>query len=162
MRIVRNAGTDRVLDLARPGITPGGELDIVSPAFSLFAFADLHEDLFKGGHARLVLPPDDADLALLGGTADRGRRNQLQLRWLAARCAEWLITNAEVRRAASSVPQGALVLRDAQVQPQQVFFGFPKGILHLHYHFFRLGFRSASPCARMGFIRRPTNRRGVT
>lgn len=123
MKIVRNAGDERVLDLARPEITSGGELDVVSPAFSLFAFGDLEEDLFKVRQARIVLPPDGVDLSLLGGEADRSRRNQLQLRWLAARCAEWLSSTVEVRRANSRIPQGALVLRDEASRAQQVFFG---------------------------------------
>lgn len=112
MKIVRNAGDQRVLDLARPGMTPGAEVDIVSSAFSLFAFGDLHEDLSTVGGVRMVLPPDGFDLSLLGGNSDRSRRNQLKLRWLAATCADWLSSKVEVRRASFAIPQGALVVRE--------------------------------------------------
>jgi SNF2 family DNA or RNA helicase len=122
VKIVRNVGVDRVVDLARSKIIPEGEIDIVSPSFSLFAFSELHDDLEKVDRARVVLPPDGGDLSLLGSDADRIRRNQLQLRWLAAQCAEWLSRKAEVRRATMSIPQGSLVLRDS-AGPQQVFFG---------------------------------------
>ncbi len=123
MKIVRNAGNDRVFDLARAGITPGGELDLVSPTFSLFAFGDLEQDLFRIGRARMVLPPGWFDLSLLGSDADRSRRNQLQLRWLTTRCAEWLTSKVEVRRTKSSIPQGALILRDSASRAEQAFFG---------------------------------------
>ena len=34
MKIVRNAGTDRVVDLLRPSLTAGGQLDVVTPSLS--------------------------------------------------------------------------------------------------------------------------------
>ena len=123
MKIIHNTGNERVLDLARTGIKQGGELDIVSQAFSLFAFNDLQQDLFRVEKARLVLPPEGVDLGLLGDDVDRSNRNHLQARWLAARCAEWLNTKVEVRRTKSSIPQGALVLRDGESRSEQVFFG---------------------------------------
>jgi hypothetical protein len=123
MKIVRNVGAERVLDLTRHGIVPEGELDVVSPSFSLFAFGDLYEELVGVARARMVIPAAGLDLALLGGDGDRGRRNQLRLRWLAGECADWLTSKVEVRRASSSVPQGALVLRNDASEPQQVFFG---------------------------------------
>ena len=36
MKIVRNAGTDRVVDLLRPSLTAGGQLDVVTPFLSVF------------------------------------------------------------------------------------------------------------------------------
>ena len=75
------------------------------------------------GNARLVLPPKDADLSLFGSDADRAARNRLQGRWLARRCADWVEKTVEVRRADRPVPQGAVVLRDADGSPQQVVLG---------------------------------------
>ena len=46
--------------------------------------------------ARLVLPPNDAELGLLGTEADRAARNRLQGRWLAGRCAEWVENTVEI------------------------------------------------------------------
>lgn len=123
VNIVRNSGSDRVVDLARACITPGAEVGVVSSSFSLFAFGDLLDALAKISRARIVLPPDGLDLRLLGGDSDRTRRNQLQLRWLAARCADWLGEKSEVRYAAGAVPQGALLVSDASLRPRQVFFG---------------------------------------
>ena len=73
--------------------------------------------------ARLVLPPNDAELGLHGTDVDRAARNRLQGRWLARRCAEWVENTVEVRRADRSVPQGAVVLRNGDGRPQQVVLG---------------------------------------
>ena len=73
--------------------------------------------------ARLVLPPNNAELSLFGTDADRAARNRLQGRWLARRCAEWIEKTVEVRRAGRSVPQGAVVLRNGEGCAQQVVLG---------------------------------------
>ena len=73
--------------------------------------------------ARLVLPPNDAELGLLGTEADRAARNRLQGRWLAGRCAEWVENTVKIRRANQPVPQGAVVLRNGDGRPQQVVLG---------------------------------------
>jgi len=80
-------------------------------------------DLAAAAHCRFLLPPEDSELAILGSQADRAARNRLQARWLAARFAEWLQSNAEIRRALGAVPQGAIVLRDHDARPQQVLLG---------------------------------------
>ena len=123
MRIIRNSGAERVIDLIRPRMQPGCRLDAVSPALSLFAFAALMNEAARLDRARLLLPREGAELAELGSESDRASRNQLRTRWLAKRFAEWLATKAEVRRAVGSVPQSAMVLRDAQDLPQQVVLG---------------------------------------
>ena len=74
-------------------------------------------------NARLVLPPDDAELSFFGSDADRAARNQLQGRWLARRCADWIEKKVEVRRAGRPVPQGAIVLRNGDGRPQQAVLG---------------------------------------
>ena len=48
MRFVSNAGSDRVLDLIRPWIQRGHQIDMVSPAFSLFAYSELLDELPPG------------------------------------------------------------------------------------------------------------------
>lgn len=45
MRFVSNVGSDRVLDLVRPWMQPGHQLDMVSPMFSLFAYSALLDEL---------------------------------------------------------------------------------------------------------------------
>ena len=72
MRILRNSGSDRVVDLLRPALQPGTQLDIVTPDFSLFAFAELQQELSRIGGMRLVLPEGSEQAELLGCSADRG------------------------------------------------------------------------------------------
>ncbi|MBX9401008.1 DEAD/DEAH box helicase family protein [Lysobacter sp. BMK333-48F3] len=123
MKIIRNVGAERVIDLVRTGMLSGHHLDAVTPALSLFAFAELMTEAARLEKARLLLPHEGADLAPLGSEGDRASRNQLQTRWLAKRFSEWLAAKAEVRRAVGGVPQAALVLRDAQAHPRQVVLG---------------------------------------
>jgi SNF2 family DNA or RNA helicase len=96
---------------------------MVTPALSLFAFGELQPELAKLSAARIVLPGDGAELGFLGTDADRPARNRLQARWLAARLAAWLQGKAELRRAGGSVPQGAMVLREADGAPHKVVLG---------------------------------------
>ena len=123
MKLLRNTGAERVIDLVRPWVGSGNQLDIVTPALSLFAFAEVLAEVSKLAQVRLLLPSDGTDLALLGSTADRGARNRLQSRWLAKQCAGWLQNKVELRRAREEVPQGAIVLRDHDGQPKQAVLG---------------------------------------
>ena len=123
MRIVSNTGTDRVVDLIRPWLRPGYQFDLASDVFSLYAFAELAKKLSSLEKARVILPPDHAELCLYGTDADRAARNRLQGRWIARRCADWIETTAEVRRANQSIPQGTVVLRNGDGNPQQVVHG---------------------------------------
>ncbi|HET9049003.1 MAG TPA: helicase-related protein [Chiayiivirga sp.] len=123
MKLIWNSGAERVIDLVRPQMQPCYRLDVVTPVLSLLAFAELMKALARLEAARLLLPQEGMDLVCLGGESDRAARNQLRTRWLAKRLADWLVAKAEVRRAAGAVPQAAMVLRDAQDQPQQVVLG---------------------------------------
>ena len=123
MRIVPNTGTDRVVDIVRPWLQTGRRIDLASGTLSLFAFAELAGSLGRLAGARLVLPPDEKALDLLGSSADRAARNGLQARWIAGRCAAWIEQTAEVRRANGSVPQGAVVLRNGDGGAKQALLG---------------------------------------
>ena len=123
MKLIRNVGADRVIDWLGPQLTAGRQCDLVSSALSLFAFAELLPGLAALERCCLILPPPGSDLALLGTAADRAARNRLQTRWLASRLAQWLADKAEVRRAHGAIPQGAIVLRDGEARPLQVFLG---------------------------------------
>ena len=123
MKVVRNAGADRVIDLLHPWLKPGHQLDMVTPALSLFAFGELLGELSKLAKARLLLPSNGADLALLGTESDRAARNRMQSRWLAERCANWIEQAVELRRAGGSVPQATMILRDGESSPQQALLG---------------------------------------
>jgi len=123
MKIIRNVGTERVIDLIRPELKQGTQVDLVTPELSLFAFEEVLKEFAKVTKARLVLPTEGADLAFLGTAADCAARNRLLSRWLAKDLADWIDGRAEVRRARGPVPQGAIVLRDQAAQPQQVILG---------------------------------------
>jgi len=127
MKFVSNAGTDRVLDLVRPWLKAGNGLDMVTPTFSLFAFAELLADADKLSSARVVLPvppsTEGDDLSLLGSSKDRAARNKLQAPWLAKKLSAWLDHKAQIKHASGGVPQGSLVLRDSQGQAQQAVLG---------------------------------------
>ncbi len=123
MKLLRNTGTERVVDLVRPWLRKGAQVDLVTPTFSLFAFGELLDDLGQLAKARLVLPPPGEDMALLGSPADRAARNRLQTRWLARRCATWIEQKVDLRSAQSKVPQGAIVVRNQTADPEQVVLG---------------------------------------
>lgn len=123
MRLVRNAGNDRVMDLVRPLLKSGVELGIASASLSAFAFAELLSELKSIHSCQLLLPPEGTDLELLGSPADRPARNRLQTRWLAGQLLRWLREKGHVRFAATTVPQGAIVIRDAENQPIQSLLG---------------------------------------
>jgi hypothetical protein len=132
MKFVSNVGTDRVVDLLRPWLKPDHRLDVVSPSFSLFAFAEVLADVPRLANVRLVVPayrPKDGSgsvheqLELLGTKADRAARNKLQAPWLARKFAAWLDVKAQVRHASGAIPQGTVVLRDDQAIARQAVLG---------------------------------------
>lgn len=123
MRLIQNSGADRVIDLVRQRLVPGGDLACVTPTFSLFAYAELRDSLAKLDRVRLILPAADENLDLLGGEGDRAARNRLQARWLANQCAKWLSAKVELRRAPGRVPQGAAVMSTPDGTVDQVVLG---------------------------------------
>jgi len=112
MKLVSNAGSDRVIDVVIPGLQHRCTLDMATAAFSLFAFAEVMRYLPRLGAARLIFPATDIAQTLLGIAADRAARNQFQVRWLARQCDSWVQKKAEVRFVPGPVPQGAIILRD--------------------------------------------------
>jgi hypothetical protein len=123
MKLIRNAGSDRVIDLMRPHLRQGNQLSCVTPSLSLFAFSELRQELERLAHVQLILPPDDDSLALLGNDADRPARNLLQTRWLASQLARWIDAKVDLRRTQGAVPQGAAVMRGSNGTPEQVVLG---------------------------------------
>lgn len=123
MRLVRNTGNDRVIDLVQPLLSSGQEVGVVSAALSTFAFAELLSGLQEVKRCQLILPPEGSDLQLLGSVADRPARNRLQARWLAGKLAEWLANKVDLRHATSAVPQGAMVVRESDARPVQALLG---------------------------------------
>jgi hypothetical protein len=123
MKLVRNTGTDRVIDMIRSGIGHGHRLDMLTPVLSLFAFAEINREVQDLAGCRLLLPPNRSDLAFLGTAIDRPLRNRLQARWLAKRLIQWLENTVEVRRALSPIPQSTFVIRNSNGHPLQALLG---------------------------------------
>ena len=124
MRLIRNAGGDRVIDELRKSIKGGGALDIASPEFSLFAYSELRPLLDSLRQCRLILPSAvEADLGLLGSERDRALRNRLQVRWLAKQCARWMLNAVEFREAPALLPQSIFVTRDSGSGADRVITG---------------------------------------
>jgi len=72
MKLIKNTGSDRVIDELRQSLTPPSSLDLASPAFSLFAYAELRDLLEKLETCRVVLPATNGDeLGLTGAETDR-------------------------------------------------------------------------------------------
>ena len=112
-----------MVDLIKPWLRSGYQIDLASEALSLHAFGELAQKLSRIENARLLLPPNDLELGLLGSGVDRAARNRLQGRWLARCCADWIGMNVEVRRADRPIPQGAIVLRDGDGRPRRAILG---------------------------------------
>ena len=108
MRLIRNAGTDRVIDNLQQNLETGASLDIATPAWSIFAFGELRERLAAIANARVAIPTQE-DLQLLGGEADRPFRNRLQSRWLARLCREWIAAKTKIHTLHGALPQTALI-----------------------------------------------------
>jgi hypothetical protein len=123
VKLVRNTGNDRVVDLLSAELTPSSALDVITPLFSIFGFAAIRDALNRVGNTRMILPPAGADLMLLGDEGDRAARNRLQTRWLAKTCGEWLRSHVELRSTRGSVPQGTVVIRDLKGEPERVVHG---------------------------------------
>ena len=123
MKFIRNTNTDRLVDLLSTELAAGQSLDVVTPYFSIFGFAALRESLARIAGSRVILPPAGSDLMLLGEDADRTARNGLQARWLAKKCGVWLRDGVDLRSTPAVIPQGALVLRDANGRPQRAIHG---------------------------------------
>lgn len=109
----------------RPLFREGTRLDVATPAFSLFAFAELQHMLGRITKSRMVLPPVDAfSQALPGNNADRVFRNRLQGSWLAQRLLVWLKRTAEIRTVpAGGIPQAAILVEQPSPDGAIAFTG---------------------------------------
>jgi hypothetical protein len=113
MRILTNAGNDRVIDQLRTWLASGvATVDLMSPDFSLHAFAEAREMLGKVASARLLLGKDAMDgHSFFGGPSDISYRNKLQGRWLARNAHDWIKGSAEVRHTVAPPPQSLIAMK---------------------------------------------------
>jgi len=124
MKLVKNTGSDRVIDELRKSLAPPSSLDLASSQFSLFAYAELRDLLERLDACRIVLPnAEGEELGLIGSNADRAFRNRLQLRWLARECGAWIRKKAEFRIAPGRLPQSILIGGVPASEKQRVITG---------------------------------------
>ena len=124
MKLLKNQGTDRVIDELRASLAAGGSLDAATPDFSLFAFGELREVLRRLAGSRLIVPLQQPNAqSLLGSDADRGSRNQLSAHKLSRDLADWLRKAVEVKGAPGQLPQATLVAKNADAAPVKVISG---------------------------------------
>ncbi|HPH66682.1 MAG TPA: helicase-related protein [Kofleriaceae bacterium] len=110
MRLVKNIGNDRVLDVLNESLTPDAAFAVATPALNLFAFAELRRRLQAVASGQIILPNNHGIEALLGSAHDRARRNRLDQHWLAAECTELLQSSFEVRTSRGAIAQSMMVV----------------------------------------------------
>lgn len=91
------------------------ELAILSSKFSIYGFAKLNKQLSKIQKLRLAIPEstnrETADL--IGSTADRKFRNQLNITLVARACAAWLEKKADIRGVTTPISQNLFHIKSA-------------------------------------------------
>ncbi len=57
MRLLKNSGTDRLIDLVDPKLQKDGQLNLITAEFSLFAFSALQSKLETLNLSNIMLSP---------------------------------------------------------------------------------------------------------
>ena len=113
MKLIKNTGSDRVIEELRSSILPGAAMDMATSSISLHAFGELSKALVNIESCRLVLPEKiDLTASLLGGDNERAFRNKLGSRALAIRFAKWLQSKVDARSTPKTLPQSFIGLKD--------------------------------------------------
>jgi hypothetical protein len=111
MKMLRNTGQERVVDVLRPLLPGAAQFDLATSRISLYAFAALAQELKAVQSARLIVSAELDPANLLGTDVDRPLRNGLGAPRLAEVFAAWLQASVQVRQAGGGVPQAAAVMR---------------------------------------------------
>ena len=123
MRVVPNAGNDRVFDVVQRCASNVAQLDFASPQLSIFALGELVTAMREMRAMRTIIPAHSQPAELLGDAADRSRRNRFETTSLARTLADTIEKMAAIRQAPKGVPQGALVARLDSNEPAQAILG---------------------------------------
>ena len=111
MKLLGNTGNERVIDQLGEWLVSGASIDLMSPDFSLHAFAETRDMLAKPGPVRLLIGESAAQgQSLFGGPADITYRGKLQGRWLARAAHDWIKAHAEIRHTSAAPPQSMIVV----------------------------------------------------
>lgn len=124
MKLIKNHGSERVVDELRAAVTTYGSIDAATPSLSLFAYAELRDFLDGGLTSRLAVPKERMTARdLLGGESDRSYRNQLNASGLSKDFAAWLNQKVELKASPQDLPQATLVVRKADSSPSKAISG---------------------------------------
>ncbi len=123
MKLVRNTGSDRVIDHLNQGITSQSTLDLLGSTLSLYAYEGLRALTRNVKHCRAIFPSSIADRGFQGEVPDRTARNRLQGRWLAMQFAKWIRSSWDLRPTPTAVSQGTFVARDEGGTPHLALLG---------------------------------------
>lgn len=115
MKMLISSSANRVIDVLKRSDGHWQTLDLIAPAFSLFAFGELREQFTSATASRFIIPSLQA-ASLLGGRAERIYRNGLKAQWLARECAAWLGQKSQVRLADSAPETSALLWEQSSSQ----------------------------------------------
>lgn len=111
MRLVKNSGNDRVLDILKSKIIPEATLDVATHELSLFALQELFEQISNCKFSRYILPdPKTFGIGWLGEDSDRVFRNKLLARTLARKAHELFKESVEIRGATTNLPQSLVIV----------------------------------------------------
>ncbi|MGF1453631.1 MAG: SNF2-related protein, partial [Opitutales bacterium] len=110
MRLVKNIGNDRVIDLLRT--SEGKSLaEVVANQVSIFGLQALRENVSTAGKFRLLLAKASSGLAeLWGGESERSFRNELRAQHLSRHIFEWLSASADLQISSSQLPQSLITM----------------------------------------------------
>jgi superfamily II DNA or RNA helicase len=124
MNLTNNIGSNRVVDIIRMSIYQDICVDIASPKFSIFAFYEIRDLLYKAGNSRMIIPLlNNCDPELLGLSGDRPSRNRLNLRWIARDCLQWINNKIEIRSSSDYLPQSTIYIHNADSSQRTVITG---------------------------------------
>ncbi|RMG32981.1 MAG: helicase, partial [Methanobacteriota archaeon] len=120
LRLIKNSGSDRVIDLLTEALPVAHSMDFITTEMSLYAFLSLKNLLMECSPIRFIAPVKSNWGHFLGGPGDRPYRNQLLNFFLAKQQAGWLENQVEIRYSDYQIPQSIAVLYDGFRRP---FFG---------------------------------------
>lgn len=123
MKVLRNTGQERVIDVLRSQLASQNQLDVATSALSLYAYQELIQDFSRLNKTRLIVAEGINVHNLIGADADRASRNRLLSPWLATELAAWIQRSADICNAQQGVPQGSAVLRDASGKATHALIG---------------------------------------
>ena len=116
-QLLDNKGQGKVGDTLVNSIQAGARLSFVSSLFSIYAYAELKDQLIQADELRLLIPlnaigsistasnPSLQAAGLVGDDEDRIFRNLLNLTEIARECAEWLEQKADIKAVSLTILQ---------------------------------------------------------